>query len=209
MKALAYTCIIGFVSQDSSPIPGVTATIVLSGCAWLLIRLDLFLSATTLGLAAGLIFAPPFLAGLSLILQLRRNALQSMGFFLGGCLQPLTFGLHTTWLVFMLELAKAQTKNGIALPTNFRSVLYLDVFGWLYLSDQRSPTQQETHQLHTSGTAQSDPAELPPRMLSRVEEEDTPHAAHASAEVRDAFDGKTNVYEHLTLRSVRYFDAEF
>ncbi len=44
---------------------------------------------------------------------------------------PLGFLSHLLWIIFILAITKAQiTDNNVALPTTFRSVLYLDVFGW-------------------------------------------------------------------------------
>jgi len=44
---------------------------------------------------------------------------------------PPAFLAHLLWIVFILVIARAEiTDDNVALPTTFRSVLYLDVFGW-------------------------------------------------------------------------------
>lgn len=46
-------------------------------------------------------------------------------------LVPFVFAFHIGWIILTINVAKSKDHGGVALPTNFRSVVYLDVFGWL------------------------------------------------------------------------------
>jgi len=128
LQMLAYTCLMGFMAQNSSVVPAMACVLVFTVCASLLIRLDLDVSSAALGVALALNVLPPAFASAALVYTLSE---QKRVRYLGDCLIPATFALHLVWLLFFLRLARAKTFNNIALPTNFRSVLYLDVYGWL------------------------------------------------------------------------------
>eukprot|EP00930_Biecheleria_cincta_P038364 TRINITY_DN26368_c0_g2_i1.p1 TRINITY_DN26368_c0_g2~~TRINITY_DN26368_c0_g2_i1.p1 ORF type:complete len:1032 (-),score=187.55 TRINITY_DN26368_c0_g2_i1:50-3145(-) len=128
LQMLAYTCLMGFMAQNSSVVPGMACILVFTVCAFLLIRLDLDVSRAELVLIAALNISPPALASAALVLTLSEG--ERVRFF-GDSLIPATFALHLVWLIYFLRLARAKTFNNIALPTSFRSVLYLDVYGWL------------------------------------------------------------------------------
>lgn len=128
LQQLAYTCLMGFMAQNSSVLPGMACVLVFTVCASLLLRLDLDVSPNALALAVVLNILPPAFASTALVLTLSDRAPVR---FIGDSLIPLTFALHVVWLMFFLRLARAKTFNDVALPINFRSVLYLDVYGWL------------------------------------------------------------------------------
>merc|ERR1719329_947054 len=44
---------------------------------------------------------------------------------------PIVFFIHMVWILMVVRFAMPEQYEEIALPTKFRSVLYLDVFGWL------------------------------------------------------------------------------
>merc|ERR1719326_1433643 len=45
---------------------------------------------------------------------------------------PLAYLFHAGWLYYLTKTCKVEEQsNGSWVPTTFRSVLYLDVFGWI------------------------------------------------------------------------------
>lgn len=127
LHAISYYALMMLVSEERSPWPAVACLSLLAFCAWLLARLDLYLSPRLLKVAGALLLAPPCttMVGITLSHIESSTELQSDIF------APITFLLHLAWITFILYIAKAEQRNGVALPMNFRSVLYLDVFGWL------------------------------------------------------------------------------
>jgi len=144
LQQLGYTCLIGFVSENGSVLPGMCSVLIFSVCAALLVRLDLYVSSYSLILALVLNTLPPFITGVCLILHSLQNTYLNL---LGDTLVPIPVFLHIMWLLVLLLWAQGKTINGIALPTTFRAVLYLDVFGWLSSRRQEeiSWTRQQTH----------------------------------------------------------------
>mmetsp|Transcript_53019 Transcript_53019/g.152771 ORF Transcript_53019/g.152771 Transcript_53019/m.152771 type:complete len:978 (+) Transcript_53019:84-3017(+) len=47
-------------------------------------------------------------------------------------ISPLVYVTHAVWLLFLLYVCKvSEQKNGCQLPVGFRSVMYIDIFGWI------------------------------------------------------------------------------
>lgn len=139
LQQLGYTCLIGFITENKSILPGMCSVAIFSICAALLIRLDLFLPWRSLILAGLLNTLPPMVAGISLILKLAAPKSHGPGDWelVGDAMVLFVFLLHIIWLILLLNWAKGKKINNLALPTIFRAVLYLDVFGWL--SSQEVP----------------------------------------------------------------------
>lgn len=129
LHALGYYCLGMLVAENRAPWPGLCCVVVFTVCSWLLMRLDLYLSRKFLMIAAVLIIASPILTMITITVDSSTapRAVKDMV----GCLTPLVFALHVAWIVFIVRIAKADTVHGVALPTQFRAVTYLDVFGWL------------------------------------------------------------------------------
>ncbi|CAK9052912.1 unnamed protein product [Durusdinium trenchii] len=114
------------------------SVVIFSVCAALLVRLDLYLPLQHLVLAGILNTLPPMIAGVSLILNmLTLDGKSAYWKLLGDSLVPAAFFLHILWLGLLLVWAKGKVINNIYLPTIFRAVLYLDVFGWLSSEDRQ------------------------------------------------------------------------
>ena len=119
--------------------------VIFTMCAWILARLDLYLSRRILAFAAGLLVTPPTLVTLSLLLRSMEQDESVKAHWPKAFLElyrvmvPFVFLLHTCWIVFTVCVSRAVRFNGdkVALPTRFRSVLYLDVFGWLAEEQER------------------------------------------------------------------------
>lgn len=139
LQQLGYTCLIGFITENKSILPGMCSVAIFSICATLLIRLDLYLPWRSLILAGVLNTLPPMVAGISLILNLAASRSDEADYLklVADAIVPFIFFLHIIWLILLLNWAKGKKINNLALPTIFRAVLYLDVFGWL--SSQEVP----------------------------------------------------------------------
>jgi len=129
LHALGYYCLGMLVAENRAPWPGFCCVVVFTVCAWLLMRLDLYLTRRVLSIAAVLIVAAPILTMITITVDIS-TASPTVKEMANGLI-PLVFALHVAWIVFILRIAKADTVNGVALPTQFRAVTYLDVFGWL------------------------------------------------------------------------------
>ncbi|CAK0818742.1 unnamed protein product [Prorocentrum cordatum] len=128
LHAISYTCLGQLEETQDGWWPACHCVVVFTTTAWVIARLDLFLSRRFLAFAAILLFLPPALAIVSLYLK---NSPKPGMLFVGKCVVPVIYALHIIWIVFTLGIAKAKEREGVALPTNYRSVLYLDVFRWL------------------------------------------------------------------------------
>jgi hypothetical protein len=92
-----------------------------------LIRLDMSLTGFEYRIAVLLVCTGPICASISA----RVWAATGPGMPI-TILMPIAFLSHTCWLVYILYLCKVDKQNnGVHLPTGFRSVLYIDVFGWI------------------------------------------------------------------------------
>jgi len=57
---------------------------------------------------------------------------------------PCIYVTHTAWLLFLLHVCKvSEQKNGSMLPVGFRSVMYIDIFGWI--KSLRPPARRGRH----------------------------------------------------------------
>jgi len=136
LQATGYYLIGLLVCHEESYENGLACVAACSMCAWLLSRLDLYLSWRRLFLAGVLIALPGPVAVLAIATQ---GFLSNM---LSNMLTALVFVLHIAWLLFMLQVAAPGQFGALALPANFRSVLYLDVFGHIPDPSQGQPGQE-------------------------------------------------------------------
>lgn len=131
LHTYSYYCLGILVGPHHMPWPAFSCVIILTTCAWIIARLDLYLSTRILVVAAALLVLPPLLTTASLAITLQYGArvpeLEAVARFLVPCV----FALHVLWLVFSVLVARAEDCGEVSLPKKFRSVLYLDVFGWL------------------------------------------------------------------------------
>jgi hypothetical protein len=137
MMAFSYYCL-GLLTEKtkvdgSSSVPwsAFSCLVIFVMCAWTLARLDLYLSPRILLVAALLLVTPPMLALVSAMLC-QGSKMDSQEVLWARILVPVVFAIHILWMFFILKIAQADYISAdLALPTKFRSVLYLDVFGWL------------------------------------------------------------------------------
>lgn len=147
LHALAYYLVGLLVVELTSPWPGFGCSLALPFMAWLLIRLDLLFGKNSLVLGTLVLVMGPLLAMVGSMLL--KSAASGHSPFSGIdlvvhlVLVPVTFILHILLIVAIGYVARAEhvQDGSLALPTQFRTVLYLDVFGWL----------QPGGQSHTAG----------------------------------------------------------
>lgn len=139
LHAMGYFCIGMLISENRAPFPALCCIVIFTSCAWLLVRLDLYISRRVLTVAGVLLFASPLMTVCSITID-RTTTGQGVKNF-GNFLVPVSFLLHICWILFIVKLAKADNHEGVALPKKFRSVLYLDVFGWLSMGDDDTSQQ--------------------------------------------------------------------
>jgi len=138
LAALGYYTISMLFAENDAWLPGVACFMVFSALTYLLCRLDLYLSRGLLTLLGTMLGVMPLLATLAIFFwKLRRYAILQ---FCSKVLVPFVFILHSLLITFYIEMARAETFDQVSLPVKFRSVLYLDVFGWL----QHTQPQQES-----------------------------------------------------------------
>lgn len=140
LHSMCYYCLgVMLAELLMSGIAAFFCIIVFAYSAFLILRLDLIVARRTLILIGALQIAAPLLTCVCLwgakvgdhFGDIPRNLENFV---------PLTFVLNMLWILVVIYLARGVSTNGsanaVALPSKFRSVLYLDVFGWL--SDEGS-----------------------------------------------------------------------
>jgi len=128
LHALSYYCLGFLIVEDLAPWPAWGCAITFTTTSWLLVKLDLYLQRNVLWSAGLLLVMGFFLAALGTTLKQHPSPRVSETH---RAIVQWVFALHLAWIIFIMVVAKGEgTIYGVALPTKFRSVLYLDVFGW-------------------------------------------------------------------------------
>lgn len=142
VNAISYY-VLGYVAvQDGAPFPAICVVVIMMGIALGLVHLDFSLTVKEQHLAKLLIVTGPLTAGVAtFIWAFRAPGSESVVM----SLLPFTYAAHGLWLFFALTTCGLQLQdNGSVLPTRFRAVLYLDVFGWLPKNRQKDPETEAT-----------------------------------------------------------------
>lgn len=104
-----------------------------------LIRLDMSLTGLEFKTAVVLVSAGPALAALA-AQQWRLHTVK--GYELVHLLAPLPYAAEAAWLMLLLYISKVgEQEGGAMLPTGFRSVMYIDVFGWIKRAQQAKASE--------------------------------------------------------------------
>jgi hypothetical protein len=94
-----------------------------------IISLDMSLTLTEFRVSAALVIAGPVLGIFTADQWTRKTEISDV------CvkfLPPIVYAIHAVWLSWLLYISKVVEQTGGAkLPTGFRSILYVDVFGWI------------------------------------------------------------------------------
>mmetsp|Transcript_97453 Transcript_97453/g.271081 ORF Transcript_97453/g.271081 Transcript_97453/m.271081 type:complete len:889 (-) Transcript_97453:334-3000(-) len=104
-----------------------------------LIRLDMSLTGFEYRISVILIISGPCLTAVSAEEWSRRTP---VGYEVANLLAPIAYAVHALWLMFLLYISNVrEQKGGAMLPTGFRSVMYIDVFGWIRRARSRAAAQ--------------------------------------------------------------------
>lgn len=128
LHTLSYCTLCLLVHQNDVPVPAVSCVVIFMAGAFVLGKLDLYLSRNILAVAATLLILPPVLAVTSMM-ALKHGPRCWVHFH--KILIVIVYVLHIVWIGFTVFVARGNSFRGVSLPTKFRSVLFLDVFGWL------------------------------------------------------------------------------
>lgn len=104
--------------------------IVMGTAAWLVARLDMYVSRASLSCILAVNTLAPLLTAICLLF-VKLESLQESKVTAERVLIPIVFFLHMVWILMVVRFAMPEQYEEISLPVKFRSVLYLDVFGWL------------------------------------------------------------------------------
>eukprot|EP00929_Paragymnodinium_shiwhaense_P064912 TRINITY_DN32596_c0_g1_i1.p1 TRINITY_DN32596_c0_g1~~TRINITY_DN32596_c0_g1_i1.p1 ORF type:complete len:1049 (+),score=243.33 TRINITY_DN32596_c0_g1_i1:114-3260(+) len=135
LHTFTYYCLVILIGGNHVPWPAFCCVVIFTTCAWILARLDLNLSLRMRATTLALLVAPPLLITCT-ISGIPMSTRMQVHFVV-----PLAFALHVVWVVFTVRIAEADEFDSVALPRAFRSVLYLDVFGWLTASAEAEQQQ--------------------------------------------------------------------
>ena len=138
IHALAYYTVGLLVLEMHAPWACFVCVVVLPTLAWLIIRLDLYFASTIRVIGALVLMLGPILAMIAATLHLMDQPMEDAQFVLVSII----FAMHALLIVSVANVARAEhvTERGAALPTRFRNVLYLDVFGWLQSPEDQPHT---------------------------------------------------------------------
>ncbi|CAK9035869.1 unnamed protein product [Durusdinium trenchii] len=152
--ALAYYTVGLLVLEMHAPWAGFVCVVVLPALTWLLMRLDLYFASTLRVIGALVLMLGPALALIAATLSSMSEPKWGWIFVLVA----ITFTMHALLIVSVAYVARAETvtERGAALPTRFRNVLYLDVFGWL-----QSPEQEQGSAAPAATSQRSNAREMP------------------------------------------------
>mmetsp|Transcript_31670 Transcript_31670/g.104967 ORF Transcript_31670/g.104967 Transcript_31670/m.104967 type:complete len:995 (-) Transcript_31670:42-3026(-) len=135
LSAMSYYCLIMFVGENHVTWPALCCTLAFAGCAYLLARLDLYVPRHVLRRAGIMMAVPPFMAFANIIIDKANSPYWLRR--ITDALVPITFGFHCYWIYFIIQMARAEVDEDMSLPVKFRSVLFLDVYGWVRSSMSR------------------------------------------------------------------------
>lgn len=151
VHALAYY-VLGYVFLGTEAIFAAWFVIaILMFTTALLIRLDMSLTAFEYSLVLLLQVTGPCLQG---FICMERLLLGSEDLFSESAvaqLAPLAYLSHAMYLVIIISMCKVETSAAQTLPTGFRSVMYIDIFGWLPSQKDRMPRLQQSDAYRASG----------------------------------------------------------
>lgn len=140
LHAIGYYCL-GYVAiQDGAVWPAWCVVAIMASMAIALVQLDFSLTRKEQLLARVLVVAGPSFSALATsVWMFRRPSAQAQVMML----LPVAYASHGCWLFFaLLACGITLLPSGAILPMKFRSVLYLDVFGFLSNKDEDSALQK-------------------------------------------------------------------
>jgi len=129
VTALAYY-VIGYVLVSNRAVVACwLAVLLFMVIASALIRLDMSLTGFEYKTAVMLVTSGPMLCAVAAQqwMMQTKSSLEMV-----NVLTPIVYISQSFWLMFLLYVCKvSEQKGGAMLPTGFRSVMYIDIFGWI------------------------------------------------------------------------------
>jgi len=130
-----YNCLGVWAVENRNPFAAFAAASIFCTATWLVVKLDIYASTRKLILAGSLFMVPPMLETIATFLLVFDNMPEGV-VVAAQTMQNFVFVFHVVWVAFMMWLCKAEQCNSVAMPVNFRSVTYLDVYGDLLNRDE-------------------------------------------------------------------------
>lgn len=151
--ALSYY-VLGYVLISNHAVVAAWLAVVLFlAVAAALIRLDMSLTGLEYRISVVLISAGPSITSLACE-QWARHTPSGIDF--ANIAMPFVYALNALWLMFLLQISKvSEQKGGALLPTGFRSVMYMDVFGWIRRSQAQRRPNSASQPVITAGVGGS------------------------------------------------------
>lgn len=167
LHAVAYYSIGLFVTELHAPWASCGACVSLPLLSWLLVRLDIYFSTRRQVAISIFLMSGPLLAMPAATLQIIHPKNASLNQNLHTFTTPVILLQHICRLVYIVYVARAEHVPEMSmamLPTRFRNVLYLDVFGWL-----GAPVQSEENVDLQSRTVESVPPHVHKELLTEIQ----------------------------------------
>eukprot|EP00927_Polykrikos_kofoidii_P018726 TRINITY_DN18713_c0_g1_i1.p1 TRINITY_DN18713_c0_g1~~TRINITY_DN18713_c0_g1_i1.p1 ORF type:complete len:978 (-),score=121.48 TRINITY_DN18713_c0_g1_i1:26-2887(-) len=139
LHGMTYYCLGVLVGGNQMHCVAILCVLIFAACSWVIALTDLHLSPRILIFVS--LFAL-FLPALATFCSLFHLTMWDVTFS-GKHLRKVIFLMHAAGVVFHMFLASADEIDGVSLPRKWRSVLYLDVFGWLSSSDSDEGAARE------------------------------------------------------------------
>lgn len=148
----------------------VGAAIICSTLGWLLLSIDIYFGTVWSALCGLFIVSGPLLAAIAAGLS---NSTDPQLKCVWGIIVPIVFILNVIHICLCVYISRAEQldETKVALPTRFRNVLYLDVFGWLdehRIRQAMTSSNSETNELTVNDQTTS---VLPGACLQSLREE--------------------------------------
>jgi len=196
LRALGVYCLGLLVIELQTPVAAYCCILILDAGAVLVVVLDVYQNRWMLKVAGALITAPSLLSALAVSLTSFKTGLSAKLF--ARLLTPLAYLGQCGWLAWMMVLAAPERPNSTALPTKFRSVLYLDVFGWL--GSAGSPDESRPTQATVAETAPPEHLRSALVSLCRRLKYELLHdlSRWDSQDVREALEGDESTFQRLS-----------
>lgn len=137
MQAITYYVVGYIVIYNHAIVAAMLVVLIFVSMQMQLIYLDMSLTATEYRLAIVLTSLGPVFATICGQCYIRHECS-----YVGEeveILTPAIYAMHAVWIMFMLYICKIDEQaSGALLPTGFRSVMYIDIFGW-HMFDREVP----------------------------------------------------------------------
>jgi len=153
VQGLSYY-VLGYVlASNHAIVASWLAVVLFSSITWGIIRIDMSLTVLEYCVAVPLGILGPLLTCPCVKIWAQDELHDSATITV---LMPIVYLVQSCWFLFILYAVKVvDQNNGVILPTGFRSVLYLDVFGWMQKNVTGANGNKLSHCLQDYGVLSS------------------------------------------------------